>query len=106
MYMNYRVLTLSAVTIDSKEVVVYPDDRKKPLEGEGLNKKAVVSLEGNWPVDKSTREPIKDPDRIEKMGYVNKLERMTDKIGATFLGYDPNSGVCRFEVSFDMSCFI
>lgn len=86
------------MSIDTKEVVVYPDDDKKPPEGQGLNKKAVVSLEGNWPVDKSTREPIKDPDRIESMGYIQKLQRTTQKLGAVFLDYDPSSGVCRFEV--------
>ena len=77
---------------------MYPDDADKPSEGEGLNKKAVVSLEGNWPVDKSTREAIMDPERIEKMGYATKLRRMTEKIGATFLSYDSTSGVCQFEV--------
>lgn len=86
------------MSIANKEVVVYPDDSSKPPQGEGLNKKAVVSLEGNWPIDKSTREPITDPDRIEKMGYAHKLKRMTEKIGASFLGYDSSSGVCRFEV--------
>ena len=91
-------VSLYSVTISSKEVVVYPDDADKPSEGEGLNKKAVVSLEGNWPVDKSTREAIMDTERIEKMGYANKLQRMTEKIGATFLSYDSTTGVCQFEV--------
>ena len=78
---------------------MYPDDTDKPSEGEGLNKRAVVKLEGNWPVDKSTREVIRDAERIERMGYCHKLKRMTEKIGATFQDYDPVSGTCVFEVS-------
>ena len=84
--------------IDVKEVQVYPDDDKKPPVGSGLNKRAIVHLEGNWPVDKTTREIVTDPDRISKMGYVNKLKRSTAKIGAAFIDYLPENGTCVFQV--------
>ena len=88
----------STVVIGEKEVAVYPDDVGKPPVGSGLNKVAIVRLEGNWPVDKTTREKVKDPVRIEKMGYVTKLKRSTAKIGATFKDYDPETGTCIFQV--------
>ena len=77
---------------------MYPEDRGKPPEGEGLNKRAVVTLEGSWPLCKTTREPIKDPDRLARISYVEKLRRATTKIGATFHDYVPETGSCIFEV--------
>ena len=90
--------TLSLVLIDLKEVQVYPDDEDKPPVGKGLNKTAIVRLERNWPVDKTTREVVTDPERIEKMGYVNKLKRSTAKIGGTFIDYFAETGTCVFQV--------
>lgn len=84
--------------IGLKEVSVYPDDVNKPDVGEGLNKVAVIRLEGNWPVDKTTREKVKDPDRIKKMGYVEKLKRSTANIGASFIDYLHETGTCVFQV--------
>lgn len=43
----------------NKEVVVYPDETKKPEVGLGLNKTAEVSLERIWPVDPRTKQSIK-----------------------------------------------
>lgn len=91
------------VIIGEKEVAVYPDDINKPPVGCGLNKVAIVRLHGNWPVDKTTREKVKDAVRIEKMGYVNKLKRSTAKIGGTFKDYDPDTGTCMFQVG--VACF-
>ena len=87
--------------INPKEVAVYPDDcsADKPAVGRGLNKRAQVRLEGYWPVCKTTRAPIKDPDRLAEMGYVGKLKKSTEKIGARFVDYIPNTGTCIFEVS-------
>jgi len=48
-----------AVYIGHKEVAVYQDDSCKPPQGEGLNKKATITLENTWPLDKTTREQIK-----------------------------------------------
>ncbi|KAK6637009.1 hypothetical protein RUM43_010680 [Polyplax serrata] len=81
-----------------KEVNVYPDDDKKPLIGNELNRKCQVTLEQVWPVDKTTREPIKDPERLLKLKYEEKLRRSTAKMGATFVEYRPATGSWVFKV--------
>lgn len=43
----------------NKEVVVYPDETKRPEVGTGLNTAAEVSLERVWPIDPKTKQPIK-----------------------------------------------
>ncbi|KAH9492375.1 Nuclear pore complex protein Nup98-Nup96 [Bulinus truncatus] len=82
-----------------KEVVVYPDDDKKPPLGEGLNKKAEVTLDFVWPTDKSTRTPIKSPERLKLINYADKIEETTSKIGAKFIDYRPESGSWVFQVN-------
>ena len=77
---------------------MYPDDSCKPEVGRGLNKPARVTLEQAWPFCKTTRQPITDPDRLDKMGYEEKLRRSTAKIGGTFIEYDRQTGTCVFEV--------
>lgn len=50
---------LYAVHFRRKEITIYPDDTCKPTVGTGLNKKAEVTLDATWPIDKSNRQPIK-----------------------------------------------
>ena len=91
--------------IGLKEVSVYPEDVHKPPVDQGLNKPARVTLEQSWPVCKTTHHPIRDRERLERMGYVEKLKRSTTKIGGRFVEYDHESGSCVFEVSiYNTSC--
>lgn len=82
----------------NKEIILYQDDDNKPPVGEGLNRKAQVTLDQIWPHDKNTHEPIKDPERLEQMGYEDKLRRICEKRGTRFLEYRPESGSCVFKV--------
>uniref|UniRef100_A0A3P9DGP7 Nuclear pore complex protein Nup98-Nup96 n=1 Tax=Maylandia zebra TaxID=106582 RepID=A0A3P9DGP7_9CICH len=71
-----------------KEVIVYPDDKSKPPEGEGLNRRAEVTLDGVWPNDKTA-----------DMNYEGRLEKASRKQGARFLEYRPETGSWVFEVA-------
>jgi len=55
---NRRKCLIFIVCIGHKEVAVYQDDSCKPPQGEGLNKRAIITLEKTWPLDKTKRGPI------------------------------------------------
>lgn len=82
----------------NKEIILYQDDDNKPPIGEGLNRKAQVTLDQIWPHNKTTHEPIKDPAQLEFMGYEAKLRRICEKRGTKFLEYRPETGSCVFKV--------
>ncbi|XP_059125735.1 nuclear pore complex protein Nup98-Nup96 isoform X7 [Peromyscus eremicus] len=87
------------VHIRRKEVIVYVDDNQKPPVGEGLNRKAEVTLDGVWPTDKTSRCLIKSPDRLADINYEGRLEAVSRKQGAQFKEYRPETGSWVFKVS-------
>ena len=82
----------------NKEVIVYPDDSSKPSLGEGLNKKAQVTLDKVWPMDKTKKEPIVSPKKLSDLNYEDKLQRACLKLGAKFVEYRPETGSWVFKV--------
>lgn len=88
----------SLVHFLNKEVIIYPDESEKPPLGEGLNRRAIVTLDRVWPRDKSEKRPITDPERLAKMEYEWKLRRVCDKHNTKFIEYRPSSGSWVFRV--------
>ena len=79
-------------------MIVYPDDANKPPLGDGLNKKAQVTLDKVWPMDKTKKEPIVSPQKLADLNYEEKLQRACNKLGAKFVEYRPETGSWVFKV--------
>ncbi|CAH0385420.1 unnamed protein product [Bemisia tabaci] len=88
----------SIVHIRHKEVVVYPDESIKPSVGEGLNRKAQITLDRVWPTDKSSHQPISDPVRLVQLDYEGKLRKACAKLKTRFVEYRPQTGSWVFKV--------
>ncbi|KAJ1346955.1 Nucleoporin autopeptidase [Parelaphostrongylus tenuis] len=86
------------VVFRHKEVTVYPDESKKPPLGEGLNRPAEITLERVWPVDRETKEEIRDALKLIDLGWRDRLEKITARMGATFKDYRPTTGSWVFRV--------
>ncbi|CAL8084973.1 unnamed protein product [Orchesella dallaii] len=81
-----------------KEVVVYPDDNEKPPLYEGLNVPAEVELEQIWPIDKSTSEPIRCPQKLEDLKFEKKLRKACARQDAEFISYSVEDCIWKFRV--------
>ena len=85
------------VRFEDKECSVYPDldNVDKPPPGSGLNVRARVELDGCWPVDKATREPIKDENHPQMIKHLKRLRGMKD---TKFDSFDMKEGKWAFTV--------
>jgi len=84
------------VRFSEREVQVYPSGVAKPPRGEGLNKKAQVTMERIWPRDRSTLQDLRDARSVQ--AFRKKLQEHANRIGARMLGYDGELGQWRFQV--------
>ena len=85
------------VRFEDMECSVYPDldNVDKPPPGSGLNVRARVELDGCWPVDKATREPIKDENHPQMVKHLKRLKGMKD---TKFESFDMKDGKWTFTV--------
>ncbi|KAM3164894.1 Peptidase S59 domain-containing protein [Lachancea thermotolerans] len=83
------------VVFEPKTCTVCPNASMQPAEGEGLNVRARISTSGCYPVDKSTRKPIKDPNHPIIKRHINRLKSISD---TKFDSYDPQTGTWVFTV--------
>ena len=91
-------MTLEAPTVYLLIYCSISDDDKKPPHGEGLNRRAQVTLDKVWPVDKTKQEAIKSPDKLSHLNYEDKLQKACIKLGARFIEYRPETGSWVFRV--------
>ena len=88
-------ITGKIITFEDRECTVYPVESEKPARGEGLNVPAEIKLYGCWPVDKATREPIRDEKHPKFAAHLRKLKSIPD---THFISYEPVKGEWVFEV--------
>lgn len=101
------------VQLREKEIWVYPtkddlhagldgmraDYERNPApkvkQGEALNVPAEVTLEKCWPLDKATRQPLKDSNHARVKQHTAKLQK---KAETHFIDYNAAAGTWKFEV--------
>ncbi|CAJ0901265.1 10553_t:CDS:10 [Entrophospora sp. SA101] len=83
------------IVVEDGSCTVYGGDADKPPVGKGLNKRAVITLNKCWALDKATRQPIKDP--IDPR-YQQRILRLKDRPNTKFITYVPETGSWVFEV--------
>ena len=85
------------VRLEDRNATVYPDEYEdiKPPPGEGLNVPATITLENCFPLDKSTRKPIKEADHPRVQQHVKRLRNLE---GTEFVDFEAESGKWTFEV--------
>ncbi|KAL5713823.1 Nuclear pore complex protein nup98a [Ranunculus cassubicifolius] len=85
------------VKFNSREVIVYMDDDKKPPVGQGFNKPAVVTLLNIKFFDKKTGQQYTEGTKVEKCKEM--LAKKTRDQGAQFVSYDALKGEWKFKVN-------
>ncbi|KAH6825896.1 hypothetical protein C2S53_001333 [Perilla frutescens var. hirtella] len=86
----------SAVQFNNREMIVYPDERKKPEVGQQLNKAAEVSILNVKCINKKTGKQYVQGHQVES--YQEILINKTLQQGAEFVSYDPLQGEWKFRV--------
>lgn len=86
----------SIVQFNNREVIVYPDGRKKPGVGQELNKAGEVTLLNVKCINKKTEQQYVEGHLVES--YQELLIKTTLEHGAEFVSFDPVEGEWKFRV--------
>ncbi|XP_045481341.1 nuclear pore complex protein Nup98-Nup96 isoform X2 [Harmonia axyridis] len=81
-----------------KEIHMYSDESKKPPVGEGLNRRAQVTLDRVYPRMKDTKEIIDNVDQVLAAKFPEQLVEISAKHGLKFVDYRPETGSWVFMV--------
>jgi hypothetical protein len=92
---SIRDIPGTIVLFADKVCEVYPDTVSKAPRGTGLNVPAQITLERCWPMDKATREPIKDTAAPKMKSHLRLLKGMPE---TEFVDYSAESGTWVFKV--------
>ncbi|KAI5476733.1 nuclear pore complex protein Nup98-Nup96 [Pseudohyphozyma bogoriensis] len=84
------------IVFEDRNCTIYPETYEgKPAPGQGLNQPAVIALEHCWPLDKATRQPIKDPNHPRLQQHIKRLRNLPD---TSFIDYQTDDGRWTFSV--------
>lgn len=84
------------IIFEDRNCTVYPPDYpRKASPGQGLNVEATITLERCWPLDKSTRQPIKDEQNPRLIQHVKRLRNLED---TSFIDFSAGEGTWVFSV--------
>lgn len=83
------------VIFEPMALILYSNSTEKPSFGKGLNVKARVSCYNCYPLNKSTREPIKDPNHTLMKRH---KERLKNAPNTHFESFDPRTGTYCFII--------
>ena len=92
---SLNMLCGSIVTIGSKMCEVYRNSTNIPPPSEGINVRCRITLYHCFPVDKSTRKPITDPEHPAFVRMIEKLKKDNDS-NRHFESFDPLTGTFTF----------
>lgn len=84
------------ITFEPKTCIIYANSSNRPKRGEGINVRARITCFNCYPVDKSTRKPIKDPNHQLVKRHIDRLKRNPN---SKFESYDANNGTYVFIVN-------
>ncbi|CAI9118402.1 OLC1v1019969C3 [Oldenlandia corymbosa var. corymbosa] len=86
----------SLIKFKNREVLVYPDESKKPQVGKGLNKPAEITLLNIKCIDKATGKQYVDGPKVDR-GREMLMKKAADQ-GVEFVSYEPAQGEWKFRV--------
>ncbi|CAA7400171.1 unnamed protein product [Spirodela intermedia] len=94
---DVRGLDLEAIVeFNSREVVVYGDEVRKPPVGKGLNRPAEVTLLNVRCANRKTGEVYTEGPKVER--YEEMLRKKVREQGAEFVSFDAGKGEWKFRV--------